>query len=84
MNYICRNICIVMKHFLVILMIMTAISLSACGDKAAEIFDTAKLEELQHNPEHAGKLYQEIIEKYPDSQYAEKAKERLAALKKNN
>ena len=35
---------------------------------------------LQNNREHATKLYQEIIEKYPESDYAKRAKERLSAL----
>lgn len=57
--------------------------LSGCsGDRAEEIFDTAKLEELQKNFPHARQLYQEIIEKYPKSEYAAKAAERLKELEK--
>jgi len=74
-----------MKQIILILMIIMALALSGCpGDKAGELFETAKLEELQNNPEHAAQLYQEIIEKYPESEYARNAKERLSALQKNN
>ena len=73
-----------MKHFILILMIIFALGISGCsGNKAEELFETAKLEELQSNPEHASQLYQEIIEKYPESEYAKKAEDRLSALQKN-
>ena len=64
-----------MKYFILILIIIFTFSLSACsGNKAAEMFDTAKFEEVQNNKEHAIQLYEEIIKKYPDSEYAKKAK----------
>jgi TolA-binding protein len=64
-------------------MIILAMALSGCsGNNAEQLFDTAKLEELQDNLEHATKLYQEIIEKYPESEYVKRAKERLSALGK--
>lgn len=70
-----------MKKMILTATVMLAIMLSGCsGNQAEELFDTAKLEELQHNPEHAGQLYREIIEKYPESDYAEKAKKRLSEL----
>lgn len=47
----------------------------------AELYDTAQFEELQKNKKHAAELYEEIIKKYPDSEYAKKAKERLSKLK---
>ena len=73
-----------MKHFILILMIIFALGISGCsGNKAEELFETAKLEELQNNPEHASQLYQEIIGKYPESEYAKKAEDRLSALQKN-
>lgn len=58
-----------------------AFMLAGCGDKAKDIFETAQFEEKQFNPEHAGKLYQEILDKYPNSPYAAQARERLAELK---
>ena len=57
-----------------------ALLLAGCGDKAKDLFETAQFEERQFNTEHAGKLYQEILSKYPDSPYAAQAKARLAEL----
>jgi TolA-binding protein len=57
------------------------ISLYGCSDKAAELYDIAQFEEKQKNNKHAEELYEEIIKKYPDSEYAKKAKERLSKLK---
>lgn len=55
--------------------------LSACSsDSAKELFETAKFEELQNNKEHAKELYEEVVKKYPRSEYAKKAEERLSAL----
>jgi len=71
-----------MKFSILVLLLSLALVLSGCsGNKAEELFETAKLEELQNAPEHATKLYQEILDKYPESEYASKAKKRLAALK---
>jgi TolA-binding protein len=59
------------------------VSLYACSDKkSAELYDTAKFEELQNNREHALQLYERIIVAYPSSEYAIKAKERADALRK--
>ena len=64
------------------LTILLAIVLAACsGQKASELYDTAKFEELQNNREHAIQLYEQIIVRYPSSDYAVKAKERLDMLK---
>lgn len=56
--------------------------LTACGDKAKELYETAQFEEQQFNKPHAVQLYRQIVEKHPDSPYAGQAKERLAALEK--
>ena len=70
-----------MRQIVLILMVIVATVLSGCsGNGAEQLFDTAKLEELQNNREHATKLYQEIIQKYPESDYAKRAKERLSVL----
>jgi outer membrane protein assembly factor BamD (BamD/ComL family) len=52
------------------------------SDNAQALFDTAQLEERQNNPKHAKELYQEIITKYPKSEHARKAEERLRELEK--
>lgn len=69
-----------MKHALLIIMIILGISISGCSDEAEELFEIAVLEELQDCPEHTEKLYREIIERYPESKYAEEARERLYLL----
>lgn len=61
--------------------IMCLALLGACsGDKSKELFETAQFEEKQHNREHALKLYQEIVSKYPNSPVAKQAEERVTAL----
>ena len=68
-----------------VLMIILVTVLSGCsGNNDEQLFDTAKLEELQNNREHAIRLYQEIIDKYPQSEYAKRAKERLSAMGKTD
>jgi TolA-binding protein len=60
------------------------LALSACsGNNAEELFETAQFEELQNNQEHAMQLYEEIIEKYAGSAYAQHATKRLAELRKD-
>jgi outer membrane protein assembly factor BamD (BamD/ComL family) len=66
-----------------LLMIILAIMLAACsGQKASELYDTAKFEELQNNREHAIQIYEQLIDRYPSSDYVLKAKERIDVLKK--
>lgn len=69
-----------MKRLLLVL--FTALSLlgGCSSDKSKELFETAQFEEKQNNRDHARKLYQEIVEKYPDSPVAKQAQERLTAL----
>ena len=69
------------KKIVFIASIICLFTFAACtGNNAEDLFETARFEELQHNREHAEQLYDEIIRKYPDSEYAGKAKERLAEL----
>jgi len=69
-----------MKKFVVILFFAL---LTACsGGSAKELYETAKFEELQSNHLHAVELYGEIIDKYPESEYAALSRERLLALKR--
>jgi len=66
-------------------MVIATVTLSGCSvNGASELFETAKFEELQNNKEHAMQLYQDIIRKYPQSEFADKAKERLSDLKTEN
>jgi outer membrane protein assembly factor BamD (BamD/ComL family) len=70
-----------MKKILLVLATVLVLALSSCsGKKAEEMYETAQFEELQTNYAHARQLYQEIIRKYPDSEYAARAADRLNAL----
>ena len=63
--------------------VVFCIALAACsGDKAKELFETAELEERQHNVAHAKQLYEDLIRLYPSSPQAETAKTRLVFLNK--
>ncbi|MEN8135368.1 MAG: hypothetical protein ABFS18_07495 [Thermodesulfobacteriota bacterium] len=52
----------------------------ACGQSPEQLFETAEFEMLQTNYPHATELYQEIIEKHPDSDFAERARKRVGEL----
>jgi TolA-binding protein len=73
-----------MKPTNTITAICVMLLLSACsGDKqASQLLETALFEEKQNNTAHAIKLYNEIIQKHPDSSSALKAKSRLSELNK--
>lgn len=71
-----------MKQVAFCLMVIFSLSASACsGNKAPELLQTAQFEEVQNNKEHAAKLYEEIVSRFPDSTEAKKAKERLKAIR---
>ena len=74
-----------MKRFCASAGIMLELFVSGCsGGKAAELYDTAQFEEKQNNKDHAAQLYEEILKKYPDSTYANKAEERLSQMKQDS
>ena len=61
--------------------VVFCIALAACtGDKAKELFETAELEERQHNVAHAKQLYEDLVRLYPSSSQAETARARLVLL----
>jgi hypothetical protein len=69
------------KRFLVVALLLSITTYLGCsGNRAAELYDTARFEEKQNNREHAVQLYKEIMKKYPDSPYAGSAAERLADM----
>ena len=73
-----------MKALCTIMILILAMLAGGCssGDKqAAELLETARFEEKQNNLEHATKLYDEILKKYPSSPAAQDAAARLAELK---
>jgi TolA-binding protein len=55
--------------------------LACSGDGGKQLYETAKFEEVQNNRDHARELYEDILKKYPGSEYAKKAEEGLNALK---
>ncbi|WP_305042692.1 hypothetical protein [Geoalkalibacter sp.] len=67
-----------MKQWLAVLFF--ALFLTACSDRAGDLYETAQFEELQRNIPNAVRIYREIAEKYPKSPQAEKARARLAEL----
>ncbi|MCP4578485.1 MAG: hypothetical protein GY846_19600 [Deltaproteobacteria bacterium] len=70
-----------MKQTILVLMMVVVLAVAGCkGNNAGELFETAEFEELQKNNTHAAELYEEILEKHPDSKYAGKARERLKVL----
>jgi len=70
-----------MKRSFVLGIILGALLTNGCAaDKSKELYETAQLEEKQSNPEHAKKLYEEIMAKYPNSPVAKQAQERLNVL----
>lgn len=70
-----------MQRVILIFLMVFFTAFYGCSDKAAELYDIAQFEERQKNNKHAEELYEEIIKKYPDSEYAKKAKEQLPKLK---
>ena len=73
-----------MKQTILVLMMVVLMAVAGCtGNNAGELFETAEFEELQKNHTHAIQLYQEILEKYPDSKYAGKTRDRLKVLEKS-
>jgi outer membrane protein assembly factor BamD (BamD/ComL family) len=74
-----------MRFSVVMVCVAAFLVLTSCSDrKAQEIFETAQFEELQKNIPHALQLYSDLVEKYPKSEAAARARERLEELKKKN
>jgi len=70
------------KRILLIIMAFCLLAMAACtAEKGAQQLETAQFEEKQNNREHAVKLYEEVISKYPGSPNAKIAQGRLDALK---
>ena len=71
-----------MKRGAYILLLILLLAFAGCSEKRAqELYETAQFEELQNNRPNAEKLYREIIETYPDTEVAQRARERLEAMK---
>jgi len=71
-----------MNKFILILMAVFCVSMTACtSDQGKQQLETAQFEEKQNNREHAIKLYQEVVTKYPGTPNAKTAQDRLNLLK---
>jgi len=71
-----------MRNRVLVAMVVCLMVVAGCsGEKGKQQLETAQFEEKQNNREHAIKLYEEIISKYPGLPNARIAEERLAALK---
>jgi outer membrane protein assembly factor BamD (BamD/ComL family) len=71
-----------MRRLFIVILALCALAGAACSGKGAkELYETAQFEEKQHNLEHARKLYEEIVAKHPQSEFAPQARERLETLK---
>ena len=69
--------------FLLFLIGFSLVAVSACStETGSDLYKTAEFEELQNNKEHAIQLYETVIKKFPDSDYADKARKKVADLKK--
>lgn len=58
--------------------------LLGCGEDPRQLFETAQFEEQQQNRAHAQKLYNKVIQEHPESEFAEKSRQRLEAWKIDN
>lgn len=71
-----------MRKILLLLSVVAVLVVGGCsGDNGKQLFETAQFEEKQHNLEHAKQLYDELAKKYPQSEFGQKAAERLKTLK---
>ena len=71
-----------MKNRFVLAAGVLMLALTACSaDNGKQQLETAQFEEKQNNKEHAIKLYEEVVSKYPGSANAKIARERLDVLK---
>ena len=62
------------------LAVLLAVGVAGCSRSADDLLETARFEELQRNLPHAKKLYQEIVDRFPESYEATEAKKRLAVI----
>ncbi len=70
-----------LRVLIVVFAVVFSLAVSACtGNQAEDLFKTAEFEELQNNRDHAKKLYEDILKRYPQSGYAQKAEAKLSEL----
>ncbi|MGE3151429.1 MAG: hypothetical protein AB7G48_02305 [Nitrospiraceae bacterium] len=66
----------------IVLCILVLLTMAGCsGEDPSELFATAQFEERQNNRAHAVQLYEQIIRNYPQDEVAQRARQRLEALR---
>jgi TolA-binding protein len=73
-----------LKKMAVIAASVFSLLFCACADaeqRAQELYELAVFEEKQFNKEHATELYEEILQKYPETEVAQKARDNLKKIK---
>ena len=68
------------RLLLTVLLALLPLACTASDRAGQDSFELAQFEERQGNADHARQLYQEILSRYPQSEWAQKAKGRLEAL----
>lgn len=76
-SFFVKSICIV---FLMLAVCFSTVACAGPEDRARDLYETAQFEEQQFNPEHAGKLYRQILADYPETEAAELAEKALRKL----
>jgi TolA-binding protein len=66
----------------IVMTLLLASLVVACGGGADDLLDTAKLEELQNNRPHARQLFEQVLRDYPGTAQAREAEARLRALER--
>jgi TolA-binding protein len=64
----------------VLLLVVSPAACTSAERAAQETYELAQFEQKQGNAEHARELYQDIVTKYPDTSWAEKARAGLSEL----
>lgn len=63
------------------LCLLALLAAAGCsGQDPSDLFATAQFEERQNNREHAMQLYERIIKNHPQSEVAQRARQRLEEL----
>ncbi len=70
------------KRWITLMVWISVLGLSGCGEDPKQLFETAQFEEKQNNQAHARELYDRIIQTHPESEWATQAILRLEEMKK--
>ncbi len=70
------------KQWITLVVWVSVLGVSGCGEDPKQLFETAQFEEQQNNQAHARELYERIVQIHPESDWAKQAKGRLAEMDK--